>query len=99
MHARGPAEDREGATALRLRLVVAAEPQGRPAVLGHGLGVAGGVDAVLEGDGAHASRREERAKLVSHGLPHRASLQARSSGSRFGPSVRIVSKPSSTMSQ
>src|SRR2546430_10747821 len=68
MSARGPAEDREGAPALRLRLVVAREPRRRPAALGHGLGVAGGVDPVLEGDGAHPDRREERAKLVEHGL-------------------------------
>src|SRR5438876_11907338 len=68
MHARGPAEDREGAPALGLRLVVAREPRRRPAALGHGLGVAGGGDPVLEGDGAHPDRREERAKLVGHGL-------------------------------
>src|SRR5213076_2400766 len=67
MHARGPAEDREGAPAQRLRLMVAREPRRRPAALGHGLGVPGGVDPVLEGDGAHPDRREERAKLVGHG--------------------------------
>src|SRR2546428_5697453 len=66
MHTRGSAEDREGAPALRLRLVVAREPRRRPAALGHGLGVAGGVDPVLEGDGAHPDRREERAELVGH---------------------------------
>src|SRR5256886_15817105 len=68
MHAGGPAEDREGAPALRLRLVVAREPRRRPAALGHGLGVARGVDPVLEGDRAHPDRREERAKLVGHDL-------------------------------
>jgi len=67
MHARGPAEDREGAPAPCLRLMVAREPRCRPATLGHGLGVAGGVDPVLEGDGAHSGRREQRAKLVGHG--------------------------------
>src|SRR2546430_14818925 len=68
MHARGPAEDREGAPALRLRLVVAREPRRRPAALGHGLGVARGVELVLEGARANPDRREERAKLVGHDL-------------------------------
>src|SRR5213593_1408915 len=76
MHARGPAEDREGAPAPCLRLMVAREPRRRPAALGHGLGVAGGVDPVLEGDGAHPDRREERTKLVGHGrsLPNTGRL-------------------------
>src|SRR5439155_4143421 len=59
--------DLEGAPAPCLRLMVAREPRRRPAALGHGLGVAGGVDPVLEGDGAHLDRREQRAKLVGHG--------------------------------
>ena len=64
--ARGAAEDREGAAAARLGLVIVPETLRRPAALGHGLGMSRGVDAVPERDGADPDRREERAKVVGH---------------------------------
>jgi len=60
VHARGAAEDRERAAAARLRLVIAREPGAGPAILGHRLGVARGVDAVRERETADLDRREQR---------------------------------------
>src|SRR6476660_7782789 len=67
MDTRRPADDREGASAARLALVVGAEPGAGLALLGHGLGVPGGEDAVPEGQAPDPDGREEIAKLVCHG--------------------------------
>ena len=66
MHARRAAEDRQRAAAPRLGLVVAPQPLGGPAALGHRLGVAGRVDPVLQREAPDPGRREQRPELVGH---------------------------------
>ena len=66
MHARRAAEDRQRAAAPRLGFVVASQPLGGPAALGHRLGVTGRVDPVLQREAPDPGRREERPELVSH---------------------------------
>ena len=80
--ARRAAEDRERATAARLALVVRAEPGPGLPVLGHGLGVPGGEDAVPEGQASDADRREQIAKLVCHGSPGTSPARRARSGRR-----------------
>src|SRR3989442_5746611 len=71
VNARGTAEDRERAAAARLGLVVPPQPLAGPAALGHGLGVARGVDPIFERETPDLDRREQRPKLGGHRLSSR----------------------------
>src|SRR5262249_53868198 len=96
MNARGAAEDREGAAAPRLGLVVSPQSLAGPAALGHGLRVARRVDAILERETADSNRREQRTKLGGHPFPPMAHALAGGLMLR-APSPakprRLVSKP------
>ncbi len=90
MHAGGAAEDRERTAAARLGLVIAPQPFGRPPVLGHGLGVTGRVDPVLEREAADLDRREQRLKLVGHVRPPRYATECSVECPRPSPALSHV---------
>ncbi len=91
------ADDGEARAAPGLGFVVGAEARAGVAVLGHGLGVPGREDAVLEGEPADPEGREEMAKLVRHGPQHGRERTARQrAGRSFSTRTSIrrsVSRP------